>query len=362
MAVDFLIIGQGLSGTVLAQTIESKSLTYHIIDRNEKITSSKVAAGIMQPISFKRCILSWRGEEFFNFSNSFYLQSEKLFNTKSYKKLKLVRLFSSFEEQNNWMGKSTNPIYSPILGTENSYLKNICNDFGNSQVKTCAQLNVKKYIEDARHYFLSKGRLSNEEFKESNLEYNGELFTYKGITSKRIIMCQGVNSQNNKIFDYLPIIPNKGELIDISTNKLPNFMLSKGVFTVPIKENKFRLGSTYNHKDIIAKTTLKAKNELLNGLNKITPIKGLNILEHKFGFRPTTIDRKPTIGAHPEIKNMYIFNGMGSKGVLMAPLLSKELLEHILRRSEINSDVNVNRFFKKYSLEHSNYAKNLLNF
>ena len=241
-------------------------------------------------------------------------------------------------------------------------LQRICNDFGNSQVKTCAQLNVKKYIADARHYFLSKGRLSNEEFRESNLEYNGELFTYNGITSKRVIMCQGVNSQNNKIFDYLPIIPNKGELIDIRTNKLPNFMLSKGVFTVPIKENKFRVGSTYNHKDIIAKISLKAKNELLNGLNKITPIKNLNIIEHKFGFRPTTIDRKPIMGAHPEIKNMYIFNGMGSKGVLMAPLLSKELLDHILRRSEINSIVNVNRFFKKYSLEHSNYAKNLFNF
>ena len=362
MKVDFLIIGQGLSGTVLAQTIESKSLSYHLIDKNERITSSKVAAGIMQPISFKRCIINWRGEEFYNYSNSFYKKSESISNKKVYKKIKLIRLFSSFEEQNNWLGKSSDPIYSSILGTKNTNIKSIKNNFGNSEVKKCSQLNVKEYLKGAKDYFFDKGNLTIGDFDENILTFDGDFFSYNGIKSKYIIFCQGVNNLKNKLFDYLPIIPNKGELLDISTEDLPNLMLSKGCFTIPIGKNKFRLGSTYDHKDNTKKSSIKAKNQLISKFKKISPECDFEITDHKFGFRPTTIDRKPIVGAHPKIKNMFIFNGLGSKGVLMAPLLSKELLDHILRKSKINSNIDVNRFFNRYSIKHNYYAQNLFKF
>ncbi len=344
MKIDFLIIGQGISGTVLAKTIEDSSLSYFVIDSNKKITSSKVAAGIMQPISFKRCILTWRGEEFFNYSKSFYEKFNNLLKSNHFKPIKLVRIFSSFEEQNNWMGKSSLRIYHKHLGTSDYSFKNIITKYGCSDVKTANHLKVEKFLNSSKLYFKEKKR-----FTEDFLHYNkvfkvDNRFVYRDISAKYIIMCQGVDLNKNNVFNYLPIIPNKGELIDIQSSHLPRVMLSKGVFNLPIEKNKYTLGATYNHRDLSKNITESAKNQLLNNFKKITSTNDFKIISHKYGFRPTTIDRKPIIGEHPEIKNLYIFNGMGSKAVLMAPLLAKELIDFIVYKKNINPKVTIKRF------------------
>lgn len=346
MEVDFLIVGQGISGTVLAKTIENKSLSYFVIDSNDKVTSSKVAAGIMQPISLKRCVLSWRGEEFFNFSKLFYEKFDALLKSNHFSPIKLIRIFSSFEEQNNWMGKSSSKVYENHLGTDNYNYKNIINQYGSSEVKTASRLKVDKFLNSSKAYFKEKKRFVEESFDMRHIYKHNNRFVYKKISAKHIIMCQGVKAIKNNVFNHLPIIPNKGELIDIQSNHLPKVMLSKGVFNLPLEKNRYTLGSTYNHKDLSQSITDYAKEQLLNNFKKITDISGFKVLNHKYGFRPTTIDRKPVIGEHPEIKNLYIFNGMGSKAVLMAPLLAKELIESIIDNKKLNPKVCVTRFNK----------------
>mgnify|MGYP001451299898 CR=1 FL=1 len=348
MTVDFLIIGQGISGTVLAKTIENNSLSYFILDKNNKITSSKVAAGIMQPISFKRCILSWRAEQFFEFSKLFYKKIDTLYKSNHFSPIKLVRIFSSFEEQNNWMGRSSSKIYEKHLGTEDHNYKNIINQYGSSEVKTAHRLKVGEFLKSSKIYFSEKKSLNEESVDVNQIYKHNNMFIYKNISAKYIVMCQGVNSNENDVFNYLPIIPNKGELIEIQSNYLPKVMLSKGTFTLPFGKNKYTVGSTYNHRDLSENITLSAKNHLLSNFKKITPLNTFQIIDHKYGFRPTTKDRKPIIGEHPEIKNLYIFNGMGSKAVLMAPLLAKELIDNIIKNHPLHSEVSVKRFVKNY--------------
>jgi glycine/D-amino acid oxidase-like deaminating enzyme len=94
-------------------------------------------------------------------------------------------------------------------------------------------------------------------------------------------------------------------------------------------------------------------------LNKIIDIDGIEIIDQKFGFRPTTSDRKPLIGEHPIIKNLYIINGMGSKAILMAPLLISELLDTIYKNKPLDSLVNIERFAIKIEDVNINYAKSL---
>ena len=359
MTVDFIIVGQGISGTVIAQTIENSKLNYVIVDENVNSTSSKIAAGIMQPVSFKRCILTWRGKEFYDYSDSFYskiIKKKGLSN--SYNKIKLIRLFSSFEEQNNWIGKSNSEIYKPILGEQKKDIEGINSSFGNGEVKSASHLNVKEFLKDYKTYFEKNRRLINEKFEVQSLYKEKDLFHYKEIKAKNIIFCEGVNALKNNLLNYLPIIPNKGELIDIKTNYLPNIMLSKGVFSLPIKPNIYTIGSTYDHLDKLESTTEKGKKELLKRFNKISNNKFL-LVNHKYGFRPTTIDRKPIIGEHPTIKNLFIFNGMGSKAVLMSPLLSKELIDFIVKKNKLDESVNSNRFFKKYSSTNEIFAKKI---
>ena len=108
MNYDFLIVGQGITGSIVALQLKKNSKKFKLIEGGSPNTSSKVAAGIVHPISLKRCNLSWRGREFYEFSDSFYKEINFESNTELYKPYKLLRIFSSYEEQNNWIGKTKN--------------------------------------------------------------------------------------------------------------------------------------------------------------------------------------------------------------------------------------------------------------
>jgi len=361
MVVDFLIIGQGLVGSVLALTLENNNHSCFIIDQDPEITSSKVAGGIMHPMSFKRCILSWRGNEFFDFSEEFYRNYNQKFNIETYKDLKLYRLFNSYEEQNNWIGKTSFEPYSSILNHQNTSIKKITSQFGNGEVKKCGQLNVSEFLKQTKVFIKNKNRLINVLFDPLKLAKRDEYFTYNDIQAKHVVLCQGTEGANNKLFNYLPLIPNKGELLTIETNHLPQVMLSKGVFTFPEKEKLFTLGATYSHTDYSETTTTAAKEELLSQMEKIKTLADLKIITHKYGFRPTTTDRKPLVGQHPTLDNLYIFNGMGSKGVLIAPLIAKELHLHIINKQKLDPASNISRFSNKFTSNHLEFSQKISN-
>ena len=172
-------------------------------------------------------------------------------------------------------------------------------------------------------------------------------------------MCEGVNALKNPMFNYLPIIPNKGELLKVFSSVLPTEIINCGIFSLPETKNIFTIGSTYSNEDQKTNITIDAKEYLMKKLNKIVEIDGIEIMDQKFGFRPTSLDRKPLIGEHPIIKNLYTLNGMGSKAILMAPLLVKELLDCIYMNKSLDSMVNINRFSKKIKDENIDYAKSL---
>ena len=344
MKVDFIVIGQGICGTVIARTLENYSKSYFVIDNNKKITSSKIAAGIMHPMSFKRCLLSWRGQEFFNFSKVFYEENDKILSSKNFKSIKLVRILSSFEEQNNWLGRYSSGIYRKHIDNKNLFFRHIINQFGSFEVKSACHLKVKNFLQSVKDDLIEKKKILIDNVKVNQIIKKENEFIYKNISSKYLILCQGASAVEDNLLNYLPIIPNKGELIDIQSKYLPDVMLSKGIFNLPLGNSKFTLGSTYNHIDRSEKVTFKAKEKILNQLYKISKNNYFKVIDQRYSFRPTTIDRKPIIGQHPQIKNLYIFNGMGSKAVLMAPLLAKELIENILNFKTLNEKIRISRF------------------
>jgi len=66
------------------------------------------------------------------------------------------------------------------------------------------------------------------------------------------------------------------------------------------------------------------------------------------GIRPTVTDRRPLVGQHPKYKNLYVLNGFGSRGVLIAPFASLQLLNSIETGSTIHSEMDISRFTKKH--------------
>jgi glycine oxidase len=95
---------------------------------------------------------------------------------------------------------------------------------------------------------------------------------------------------------------------------------------------------------------LKELTEKLNEL-AVFPYK---ITNQSWGIRPTTPDRRPILGAHPEHQNVLIFNGLGTKGVSLAPYFSQVLSELLENEVPLNKEVDIQRY------KHYNYGGNLL--
>ena len=359
MNYDFLIVGQGISGSIVALQLKKISKKFKLLESGNPNTSSRAAAGIVHPISLKKCNLSWRGREFYDFGKAFYKEINFQSGIELYKPYKLLRVFASFEEQNNWIGKSNNEIYKNILSLNKKVIGSVETKFGSGIVELCSRLSVNEFLNFVRRSSLENKSLKNDFFYPEKLKLKENKFYYQGDIYSKIIMCDGVNALKNPMFNYLPIIPNKGEILKVFSETLPNQIINCGIFSLPEIKNIFTVGSTYSNEDQQNKSTEIAKEYLMKKLNKIIDIDGIEIIDQKFGFRPTTSDRKPLIGEHPIIKNLYIINGMGSKAILMAPLLISELLDTIYKNKPLDSLVNIERFAIKIEDVNINYAKSL---
>ena len=149
---------------------------------------------------------------------------------------------------------------------------------------------------------------------------------------------------NNPFFKNVKILPTKGEVIKIHCPNLNlNTVLHTGVITVPLNDNIYHIGSTYDYKDLSEEPTKKALEKFQNKLESFNSFP-YNVIEHLAAHRPSTRDRNPIIGPSVKNKNIFILNGLGSRGILLAPFLSKELLQHIYSNKSIDIDISNKRF------------------
>lgn len=344
---DYLIIGQGLSGSTLAWQLYFNNCTFDCIDNGGLSSSSRVAGGVVNPISFKRLILSWNAKTIVPFAQHFYEKIEALTATKMYHPFALLRPFVSFEEQNNWAARMNDPNFEDVLDFFESGLPtSIFQDFGVGQVNLAGRLDVDAFL-DLTHQIFNKN-IECAEFDANKFLHLEDSIHYNNKTYKGIIFCEGHQYINNPYFSYLPQNCTKGEILIIKSSTFPKQLISKGCYVMPLSTpNHFVVGATYKWDDVTTHPTQEAKSELLEKLEKMGSF-DYEILEHKVGVRPTVPDRRPLIGTHPEHKNIHIFNGMGSKAVMLAPYFGNEFMEYLENKIPLTKDVSISRYHKHF--------------
>ena len=74
MQVEFLIIGQGISGTFLSFYLHQNKRSFLVIDNPETTSASNVAAGIINPVTGRRIVDTWMIGEILPFAWHAYQQ------------------------------------------------------------------------------------------------------------------------------------------------------------------------------------------------------------------------------------------------------------------------------------------------
>lgn len=344
MKFDYLIVGSGLSGVMLCEALRKRGKSFKVIS-NKSQQASIVASGLYNPVVLKRFNKAWDAEKHLPVAMSAYEELELFLGIKIDYKLPIYRLFSSIEEQNNWIIASDKiPLKPYLISTIKSNTnQNIYAPYGYGEVKNTGRIDTKLLLESYSNVLNNEKLISHESFEYDKLKISKKI-VYKGIESENIIFSEGFGVRQNPFFNYLPMEGTKGELIIINAPKLNSEVIIKSsVFIIPIGKNNYLVGSTYAWDDFNNDPTINAKNKLLNKLDKLIlcPYK---VVYQRAGIRPTVIDRRPLVGQHKSHQNLYILNGLGSRGVLIAPTVANALINLIEDKLPLQKEINISRF------------------
>ena len=343
---NIIIVGGGLAGICVAIQLIKSGAKITLYDKEEN-HSSIVAGGIINPLVFRRMTKSWRVDAFLPYLKSFYGELEKETNTSFLNPLPIRRLFSSIQERDFWLEKQDQEEFKrymfPINQKDSDYKVSL-NEFGSGRVNNSYAVQVETFMDSGKQWIkLNEGEIISENFDYSCVESNA----YKGLPFDDIIFCEGFESKNNPWFGELPLDQTKGQTLTVHSNELPtDVSLNRKCFVLPLTGNTFKIGSTYEWHNASTNITNEAKVELLNNLTYITKEK-VEVVSQEAGIRPTTRDRRPLIGTHPDFSNYHIFNGLGAKGYMLAPLLSSEFVTYLSNDADLDKEVNVLRYFNK---------------
>lgn len=334
----YRIIGQGLAGSVLGLLLMERGVDVEIFDDGHQSSSSVIAAGMWNPISFRKLILSWEADQFIPVMEEVYPRFEKKLGVSFYHRMPLVRLFGDFGSGNDWDHRSTHPEVGPFLSAaqDPDIPSHFEQPYGHGMVNNCGWMDMKVFLEAARTHFEEAGMLRIQSFNALPEDDPQTMHIY----------CTGWKSPFDPHFEKIPLAPNKGQVLTFEADLPISSMVNFGNFIVPLGNNSFRLGATYELEPEHIHPTPEGKKELEDSLHAVTK-SGFRTKEHHAGYRPTTPDRKPVLGTHPQHPNLAIFNGLGSRGVLQAPRMAQELIAHLLEGAPIRREISLMRFYRK---------------
>ncbi len=301
--VDYIIVGSGLAGILFCEILKQHNRSFVVFD-NESQHSSTVAGGMYNPVILKRFTKVWKAKEQLDLALPMYHTLERSLNTKLDYKIPVYRLFASVEEQNNWFEACDKPKLSQFLSAKIEHSTNTAIDskYGLGKVLQTGQIDTTSLIEKYRDDLETKGQFVKETFNYSDLISNSTHVIYKNHEANKIVFAEGFGLTKNPFFNYLPLKPAKGELLTIYAPDLKiDFILKSSVFLMPLGKDLYIVGATYNWEDTTHNITVKAKEELLNKLERFM-LCDYKVVDQVAGIRPTVKDRRPLVGQHHQHK------------------------------------------------------------
>ena len=347
MEVDYIIVGFGLAGMAFVKQLEDENKSF-LVYEDASQTSSLVAGGVYNPVILKRFTPVWQGKIQLDLAIPFYNEIEKKLKNKYDYKFSTYRVFKSVEEQNNWFSASDKPLLAPYMDDQivTKKFNGIVSNDGFGRLNHTGRIDVKTLLNDYRNKLKLSDQIRFQSFLHKNVEFFQDGLSYDNVKAKKIIFCEGYGMHQNPFFNHLPMNEAKGELLTIHAPDLEvDFLVKAAVFVLPLGNHYFKVGATFNWSDKTLDTTNKGRKELVEKLETFITCK-YKIVDQTAGIRPTVKDRRPLVGVHSKYSQLAILNGLGTRGVMIAPKVAKELYYHLEEYIPLDPESDIKRFAK----------------
>jgi glycine/D-amino acid oxidase-like deaminating enzyme len=344
---DYLIIGQGLAGSILAWELSQRGCRILIVD-NAVTSASQIAAGLINPITGMRLVKNRDIDFLLPTAKIYYQNLSRFFKQPFLIEKPMLRIIGNETEHQYCLKRLNDASYQPYIENYTSPTdQDYAAPFGILKQKQTSFLQTQPLLANLQKYFVQSNSYIKAQFSYQDIMLNKQKIIWQNIAVQKIIFCEGYHGQTNPWFSWLPFQPVKGEILTLAChNKLPGHVLNYGFWLIPTKKNSFRTGATFDREHINTETTELAKKTLLNALNKVAPtIPTKQVINHQAHVRPATLDKQPFLGCHPKHSRLYFFNGFGAKGSLQIPWYTQRFADYLLENQPLPKTADIKRYY-----------------
>lgn len=349
MKTDVLIVGQGLAGSFLAHFLRQAGLQVLIIDEQRKGSASAEAAGLINPITGRRYVKSWRIDELIPFAKEAYQVQEDSLGISCFHNRSIFRAFFSAKESNDWWARASDPGFEHYFASESDSgpFERTCRPVHSyGAVRKSAQVDVRLFLEAFAAKAAREGWLLQERFVYADLECTPQAVHYRDIKADYVVFCEGFGLRGNPFFQGLPMEGAKGEVLIV---RIPGFpmdaVLKHKIFIAPLGRELCWVGATYERVFQHSGPSPEQAVFLENQLREILML-SYEVVGHRAAVRPTVRDRRPLLGFHSTYPRLVIFNGLGTKGASLAPFWAHHLVQVLVGNTSLDPEVDINRFIR----------------
>ena len=341
---DYIVVGLGIGGITFCEQLERHGHSFVVFDTAEE-TASAIAGGTINPVMLKRFTPVWKATEFYSEARSFYHELSNKLNTPFVDVMPIYRILNDVLEQNNWLIASDTKKLSPFISSEIFTNENhsVVMPFGYGSVLHSFKINLEMMMKACREYLLKKNCLILEKFDHAKLIVGKKDIQYANFKAKQIVFAEGAAAMHNPYFSLNCLIPKKGEYIIFKAPQLRLECILKGAFfIIPLGNDLYKAGATFAHGDTSYVATSNGRDQLVAAVKKMISCP-FEVVDQHVGMRPTVKDRRPLLGCLSGSKPIF-FNGLGTRGLFMAPLLAKQLYDYVENNVPLSEEIDINRF------------------
>jgi glycine/D-amino acid oxidase-like deaminating enzyme len=331
--VDYVIVGQGLAGTALAWQLRWRGCRVLVLDREPAVSSSRIAAGLITPVTGRRFAASWRFADLFPAAVAHYRRVECETGRACFRMRRCVRLLQDDAERALLGRKATDSLRGLVNELSEPLDPNWFDAPHGGFEMPAAQLTTIAYLDASRATFIRDSSYLTGDLDPARdvvPERNGVRLTNPAVIARAVVFCQGHAGAGNSWFQNVRFQSARG---DILTLRIPGFreerIINRGVWLAPTDNGLYRAGSTFDRTTLLDKPTPDGREEIVRRLsNYFRP--PFEVVEHQGAVRPIIDIKRPLLGRHPDYPGIAIFNGLGSKGSLVAPSFAAQLADALV--------------------------------
>jgi len=327
MNAKILVVGQGLAGTVLAWEFERAGLPVEIVDAGHRLSASRVGAGIINPVTGRRMVKSWKVDTLLPAARACYRAIEQELQVPLWQELRVRRYFVDDDERQIAERKTAS-------GELAGYVDGIDGD--SVWIEQAGRVDAGRLIAVARARWQAAGVLREE--RADGARQNGDY--------RLVIDCSGALGDVARQFPFVPWRYSKGECLTVAAAGLTEgVVLNRRHWIVPVGPSRAKLGATHVPAGRDTTLTIEARRELeASAAAMQVPIEA--VVAQEAGVRSYLPDKRPVAGRHPLDPRLGVFNGFGAKGSLFAPALARQWVRHLLDGAAFDPEVDVKRWFR----------------